>query len=282
MNNDFACFILSHGRANNVKTLSTLKTVGYTGKIYIIIDNKDESANEYYKKYGKSVITFDKLNISNRFDTADTFDDMRTIVYARNACFDIAENLNLKYFLELDDDYCDLEYRYIKGNKLMTIQVKNADQVFQRMINLLEDTNALTVAFAQGGDFIGGADSKNYAKGIMRKTMNTFFCKTSNRFWFVGRINEDVNTYVTLGMRGKLLLSTSRCNIVQTTTQKNKGGMSDVYLDTGTYLKSFYTVMMAPSCVTIREMGDNHKRLHHHIRWDNCVPMILDESVKKR
>lgn len=33
--------------------------------------------------------------------------------------------------------------------------------------------------------------------------------------------------------------------------QKNKGGMSDVYIDKGTYLKSFYSVMFAPSCVKI-------------------------------
>ena len=37
---DFAVFILTHGRADNVKTYKTLKRFGYTGKIYIIIDNE--------------------------------------------------------------------------------------------------------------------------------------------------------------------------------------------------------------------------------------------------
>ena len=35
---NFAVFILSHGRANNVITIKTLRDVGYTGKIYIIIN----------------------------------------------------------------------------------------------------------------------------------------------------------------------------------------------------------------------------------------------------
>ncbi len=33
-----------------------------------------------------------------------------------NACFDIAKNLGYKYFIQLDDDYYSLGYRYIEGN----------------------------------------------------------------------------------------------------------------------------------------------------------------------
>ena len=68
--NNFCVFILSHGRANNVKTLETLKKANYTGDWYIVIDNEDSTANEYYKKFGKDkVIMFDKLEISKTFDT---------------------------------------------------------------------------------------------------------------------------------------------------------------------------------------------------------------------
>ena len=48
---------------------------------------------------------FDKLEISKKFDEFDNFDDRRAIVYARNASFEIAKKLGLKYFLQLDDDY---------------------------------------------------------------------------------------------------------------------------------------------------------------------------------
>ena len=35
---NFAVFILTHGRPDNVKTIPTLKKCGYTGNIYFIVD----------------------------------------------------------------------------------------------------------------------------------------------------------------------------------------------------------------------------------------------------
>jgi len=281
MRNDFAVFILSHGRADKIKTLHSLEKGHYAGKIYIVIDNEDETAEEYYRLYGDRVIMFDKLEMAKRFDTGDNFDERRTIVYARNACFDIAEKLGLKYFLELDDDYTDFMFRKIKGNKLIGIECRQLERLFERMIDFLEESKALTVAFAQGGDFIGGADSKTFQKKLLRKAMNTFFCKTENRFDFLGRINEDVNTYTSLGSKGKLLFTVTDACITQMQTQKTGGGMTDVYLDSGTYLKSFYSVMYSPSCVKIGVMGGNSMRIHHHVYWNNCTPKILNERWKK-
>jgi hypothetical protein len=53
--------------------------------------------------------------------------------------------------------------------------------------------------------------------------------------------------------------------------------MTEAYLDSGTYVKSFYTVMVAPSCTSIRIMGPIHKRLHHKINWRTAVPLIIPE-----
>ena len=278
----FCVFILSHGRANNVKTLKALHKGNYTGDWYIIIDNEDEQAEEYYKRFGKDkVIMFDKLAISKTFDTADNFKERRTVVYARNACFKIAKELGVKYFLELDDDYSQFSYRKIKDNNFIKTDCKQLDNLFDYMIDFLDVSGAITVALAQGGDFIGGKDNGNYKKGILRKAMNTFFCRTDKPFDFIGRVNEDVNAYVENGLRGELLFTITRVSINQATTQAQKGGMSEQYLDCGTYLKSFYTVMYAPSCTTIGMMGAKHKRLHHKISWNNCAVKILSSKYKK-
>lgn len=281
MRDDFGVFILSHGRPDRVKTLKSLEKGRYTGKWWIVIDNEDDSAPEYYKRYKDRVIMFDKLEASKTFDTADTSQERRTIVYARNACFAIAKELGLEYFLELDDDYTSFEYRVIRDKKLAVFAVKSLDGLFSAMINFLDDTGAITVALSQGGDFIGGKDSKFYHDKVSRKAMNTFFCKVSNPFQFVGRINEDVNTYTSLGSKGKLILTISDASITQVQTQANKGGMTDVYLDGGTYLKTFYTVIFSPSCTKVGMMGDKHKRIHHMIDWNRCVPKILNEKWKK-
>ena len=277
---DFAVFILTHGRPDRIHTLKTLEKQGYTGDWYLVIDNEDKKADEYYKNYGDKVIMFDKKAISLTFDTADLSDDRRAIVYARNACFQIAKELGIKYFVEFDDDYTSFNLRYPKDGKLAARTLENLDDIFEMMLDFLEDTQALTVCFSQGGDHIGGLTGR-WKKGLIRKVMNSFFCRTDRPFQFLGRVNEDVNTYTYLGSKGELMLTTTDLMLVQLQTQSNQGGMTDLYLDSGTYLKSFYTVMYMPSAVEIREMGTANRRLHHHVKWNNCVPMILNERYKK-
>lgn len=283
MRDNFAVFILTHGRPDNVITYNTLKDLNYSGKIYLVIDNEDDKAEEYYKKFGKdNVIMFDKLKISKEFDTIDNSEERRTVVYARNACFNIAEELGIEYFLELDDDYDQFRGRIEKDNKLSDFKIKDINKLFESMIKFLDTSGALTVAFAQGGDFIGGANSAVWQQKIRRKAMNTFFCKTSRRFNFIGRINEDVNTYVTRGIRGDLMLTIADVMINQLETQSNAGGMTDVYLDSGTYVKSFFTIIVAPSCVKISSMGNKFRRIHHKVNWNKCIPKILNEKWKKK
>ena len=282
MKKKFAVFILSHGRADNIITLETLKKGNYTGDWYILIDNEDKTADQYYKLYGKDkVIMFDKLAVSKTFDTADTFQDRRTIVYARNVCFDIAEKLGIDYFLELDDDYTTFLYRYIKDNRLLSTPVRQLDRLFELMIDFLESSGATTVALAQGGDLIGGAKGSKFHQRVLRKAMNTFFCKTSNRFQFLGRINEDVNTYANLGSKGHLFLTITDVAINQKQTQTNKGGMSNIYLDSGTYLKSFYSVMFSPSFVQVYRLMTTNSRIHHRLNYEKGVPKIINQKYKK-
>lgn len=64
-------------------------------------------------------------------------------------------------------------------------------------------------------------------------------------------------------------------------TQSNAGGMTSIYLDGGTYIKSFYTIICSPNCAKIRTMGRTNRRLHHSINWKTAVPVIIDEKHKK-
>lgn len=278
---DFAVFILTHGRPDTIHTLDTLKRGNYTGKWYLVIDNEDKQAERYYEKYGKErVIMFDKLAISKTFDTADLSQERRAIVYARNACFQIAKDLNLKYFVEFDDDYTSIGIRYPKDGKLSQLSCENLDEIFELMVDFLLETDALTVCMSQGGDHMGGLTGR-WKKSILRKAMNSFFCRADRPFQFLGRVNEDVNTYTLLGSQGQLMMTITDLMLNQMQTQSNSGGMTDLYLDGGTYLKSFYTVLYMPSAVTVQPMGTSHKRLHHKVNWKHCVPLILDERYKK-
>ena len=280
-NNDFAVFILSHGRADNIITLEALKKGNYTGKIYIIIDDEDKQGERYKELYGDNVITFSKKEMDGTFDIGDNFNDRRVVVYARNKCHEIAKKLGLKYFLELDDDYTDFCFRYDDNGSLRRIQCKNLDKLFASVVDFLEVSGAHAIAFAQGGDYIGGVGSRVWSMKLTRKVMNTFFCKTDRPFQFYGRINEDTTMYTTLGQKGYLFFTLGDVMVNQLQTQLNSGGLTDIYLDKGTYYKSFCSVMFSPSCVKVSSMGDTHRRIHHKVLWGKCTPKILNQKYKK-
>ena len=279
---EFAVFILTHGRPNRVYTYATLEKCGYTGPVYFVVDNEDLTVDEYRKNFGANrVIVFDKLAISKRYDTADTEKDRRAIFYARNACFDIAKDLGYEHFIELDDDYTTFDYRYVEGTHLRARRCKSLDEAFEAMVDFLEDSKAAAVAFAQAGDLIGAPENDMIQAGYKRKCMNSWVLRTDSPLRFVGRINEDVNTYVVNGIRGDLFLTVPHIALVQKETQSNAGGMTELYKENGTYLKSMYTVMMAPSCVKVAMMGPAKPRLHHRISTHYAYPKVLSERYYK-
>lgn len=280
---NFCVFIMSYGRADNIVTLKTMQKKRYTGAWYIIVSTDDPTLQEYKDKYGDKVLVFSKEEIEKTFDVADNLPGKKTIVYARNACFEFAQQLGYDYFLELDDDYQSFGFRYTKdGGKTLTEQaLYDLDTAFENMLEFLDASGALAVAFCQGGDFIGGATGGAFQKRLLRKAMNTFFCTTKRPFKFVGKMNEDVNAYVGEAIKGGLFFSIADISITQKQTQANAGGMTDAYLASGTYVKSFYSVIFAPSAVYLAEMGAHHRRIHHRVRWNNCAPKIISEKWKK-
>lgn len=283
MRDDFCAFILTHGRPDRVYTIETLERFGYTGKVFLVIDDEDKTGDEYRRRFGDRVLTFSKAEIARRFDEADNFDDRRAIFYARNACFDLAREVGCRYFIELDDDYTGLYFRFDDKQRYGVWRAECLDEILSALLDYFETIPALSICISQGGDHIGGATgSFSETVTAKRKAMNTFICDVERPFSFVGRINEDVNTYVLGGRRGDLFLTITSVQVNQKQTQSNAGGMTDLYLDSGTYVKSFYSVMVSPSCVKISEMGSSHRRIHHAIDWPSTAVQILHERHRKK
>ena len=285
---NYAVFIMTHGRADNVWTDKTLRKCGYTGKIYYVIDTDDKQAERYKQNFGaENVLIFDKKEVEKQMDTGDIEGSMKCVVFARNKCFDFAKEIGLDYFIEADDDYDALSFRYSFEGQLKSKPIRFVDDIFEATFDFLDDTGAMSVAPAQCGDYIGGMNGRTWKNRLLRKCMNLFFCKTDRRINFIGRINEDVNTYAFGGQRGDLYFTIADWCLNQKPTQAQAGGMTDTYLDNGTYLKSFYSVMWNPSCVKIAAMGSpsdkggGHYRLHHNVDWAHCTPMIISEKWKK-
>jgi len=283
--NDFAVFILTHGRADNVRTYDQLRRQGYSGDIFLIVDDMDDTVDEYRKRYGDQVFVFNKRAAADRTDACDNLNDMRAVVFARNECFRIAPRIGVKYFLVLDDDYTAFNFRFNDRYEWTTkdITSRNLDRVFAAFVDFLKATPTKTITMAQGGDYIGGAASK-YGSTITltRKAMNSFFCDATRPIEFMGRINEDVNAYCRWATVGDLFFTNNQIALNQAQTQQNARGLTDIYLSLGTYVKSFYTVLVHPSGAVVSMMNSRTSpRIHHKVDWIKTTPMIIREDYRK-
>ena len=284
MNKSFAAFILTHGRSDKIYTFNALKKVGYTGEIHLVVDDEDDTIEEYKKNFGDNVHVFCKQEWFDKSDTCDAANSPRSVILpARNFCFELARKLGKEYFLELDDDYSYFSVKGIRNGVFHNfLNFNNFDAICEKYIEFLDSNeHILTVCFAQNGDYIGGKDGGMYEKKIKFKGMNTFFCKTTRPFRFSGRINEDVTTAVMEERKGNIFLTIGDMTLNQMDTQQNSGGMTTCYQETGTYQKSFYSVIACPSAVKIGIISDGHARIHHNVSWEKVHPYILSEKWKR-
>ena len=156
MINNFAIFILTHGRPNNQKTLDALLLSGYTGEYYLVVDNLDKTKDDYIKKYGKKVIVFDKVEYVEKTDTGLITPMINFAVFARNAIETIAKNMGYKYFGMFDDDISKFRFRYEESGRLTSLSVQNMDEVLKTYIEYMRNGKIACVSFGVVTQYIGG------------------------------------------------------------------------------------------------------------------------------
>lgn len=301
---DFCVIILSHGRPHDQATVKTLEKFGYTGDWYIILDNEDETIDEYKKIYGENKIAiFNKEDVINSgaVDTLDNFRIKKTVVYARYASYGIVKKMGYKYFMMCEDDHDSLRWRMnpeIQYSSKMVSCDKSYcafDKIIDTMLDYLISTPRIqTLCMAQSGDYIGGGGSKMSTQQYRRKAMGTFITRVDDPIKFSGTMNDDTNAYTTLASIGNLMLTTGFIAVNTKPTQKNSGGNTDLYAAMGTYVKSFYSVIGHPSGVKVAVLFNTSARkavgpktneefrLHHRVNWKNVAPMILREEIRKK
>lgn len=272
----FAVFVLSHGRPEYSKTYDCLLRSGYDGHIVFVVDNQDKTRDGYIQKYGReNVYVFDKEYVAGWTDSMNNFNDRKAAVFARNVCWEIAKDLGYDYFCVIDDDTESFCHKQIE-KEIKSVRFGDVCKIFvEYLINSPFDS----IAFSQGGDHIGGYNPEK--RNCKRKCMNSWFCKTDKPFRFYGTMNDDINACIINGIKGKLFLTIYTYMLHQPPTQTVSGGVTDAYLKYGTYVKSFYSVILSPSSVKIAMMGHSSPRLHHKIRWEKTVPCIISEIYKK-
>ena len=280
----FVVIVLCHNRPNDTTTPATLRNSGYTGNIILLLDDEDETIDQYRKNFPDLQIgIYSKDRYMQFIDSMDNLRNKRCAVYARNACFDVAGDNGYEYFCQMDDDYTSIPYRYIEDGKLYRDNNSNLDEVFKAYLEFMETNEHIgSVAFAEPGDFTGGVTSYLNVQKYRLKCMGSWICYVNRRLIFTGTMNDDVTTYSLYGSRGMLFYTFNFIMIDTPPTQTVKGGMTELYLGTGTYMKTFYTMLSCPSFVKVGMYGDHHYRIHHNFKWDNAVPKLISGRYKKK
>lgn len=298
----YAIFISAY-RNTKIKTLQTLTRCGYIdhSNIYIIVGIDDPNLEEFKEKYKDHCIIFDKEKDALPYiDTCinkENFTYLST-VFTSTAQMKIAKELGYKYFMQLDDDSNNFMIRYVYKDKLINIKKTEEgvlDNFINKAIDILDSSpKVYGVSFLQAGDLMGGVESLPYVVG-KRKFMNTRIYDVEKQLKFIGLLNEDTTYYTQYGKLGYIFLTLDGLVLDQLDSQnKSSGtGLTSLYAKFGTYIKSFFSLIVNPSALKIMVMGGGGKlnenankriynpRIHHFIEWENICPKILDEKWRK-
>ena len=275
--------IITYKRANQQATVKTLRRNGYTGDIYLIVDDSDPQLDTYKKLYGENVLVFSKAKVRKRMDTMVNSPIWGAGVYARNFAFRAAKKLGYKYFVSMDDDYSGFYYKVDGDGEYANTRIQDLDRIIKAHVRFLVKTNISCVAWAQGGDFQGGEVGQLARSRFkpMRKMMNVFFFRTDRPIKFSGVMNGDSVTGLDYGRRGHIILTNCLICTIPIQSQTLEGGLTDLYKEMGTYSKSFFSVLMNPSATKVAYLPDIG-RVHHVITGRYAYPLIVSEKLRKK
>lgn len=277
--NECAIFILSNGRPDKVKTYDYLKT-SFSGDVYILCDDQDETLPYYKDKFGSKVIVFDKDEWVKKSDPMDNFNSKKSVLYARNAVFEIAAAMGYRYFAMADDDIKDLQFRYEHDGKLLAKPVSNLDKVIDYIVQLMSATAISYFSFGTDKNFIGGVQNRNFQKKVIDKVYNFIICKSGQQHSYKGIMNEDeIHNVISLST-GVLLKSLTAIQIVMEPVGKAEtGGNSETYKENGYYsfTRNFYPIIACP----FLEVKQNSKGFIFGADRNLYTPKILSEELKQ-
>lgn len=288
MRDDFAIFICTHGRPDKQLTMKMLMARGYSGKVYLVLDDTDKTVQEYIDVWGaENIYIFNKNHYINTCDTGNNIPYYKTILYAKNAVEDIAKSLGLSYFVIADDDIFNLRIRFPEENKLKSFKIFTLDNILEYYIDFMQDADLAILGF--GTMFYSGIKVLSPSCLMnLRVPFNFVFRRTTVPIDWKSSYGEDIITatfYQKFGYR-MLVVPYVQIDMIAPGSGAD-GGMDQTYADRkyGIFKCLLYFLMFSP--------GTTHLRSHMKSRASTKInvvaaylqnktfPKILSDSYKK-
>lgn len=286
MREDFAIFILTHGRPHNQRTVEALNESGYTGKVYLVLDDLDDTREEYCKLYN-NVLVFNKYEYVSNTDTGLTKPYINFAVFARNAIEDFAKKLGYKYFGMFDDDIHRFRHRIICKDQLLSEVVVDLDSVIDLYLEFMEDCNLACTSFGVSTQFIGGLKRLNQCSpdnNSLRLCYNAYIRNVMFDVKWKTNLCEDRITsiyYNTIGQVWQQLI------FIQIDTAplygEVEGGNSSVYRQLDDFTKVFFPIVTNPNSnyVSVYRSGNKDYMITHIVGEHVLCPKIISGGYVK-
>lgn len=281
MTKKFAVFILTHGRPHNQLTVKSLHDVGYTGEWYLVLDDQDDTYDEYVKVWGiDRIIVFDKDYFIHTTDTGLHTPVPKFAVFARNAIEFVARILGYETFMMLDDDITKFRIRLPEGNSLKSYQFKdNFDEIIDKSVDFVLNCDVACMGLGFCNLYIGGVENFNKENPRQRLCAEAFIRNTAHQVSWRLNMVEDMITSIDAAMSGKVWLQFLPIQVeIKMSEGEVDGGNSDVYRQLGMYRVSFMPVIAYPSANAVR-LGK--KSWASTTSPDKCIPKIISSRYRK-
>ncbi len=272
-------YIISKGRPQ-CHTARTLTEMNYPGPWFIVCGNNDETLEEYKAKWGADrILVFDWYEQIKHTDVLDNFGFTKHAsgaVPVRNAVFELSRQRGERRHWQLDDDYTGF---WLTNTELNHNDKMTGEQLYWwcgRIAKFGDDTKMANVGF-----MLSSSQFPASAKGFNSRVFNAH--NMSNEPGVTpewrGRLNDDVIHAVSVHRLGQMREMQFRfIGITMTLTQKEAGGLTEMYQALGTVRKTAYLMLVAPNAskLTIR-----FRRFHHEVKWQKLMVKLISEKWKK-
>lgn len=283
----FAVFILSHSRASRVETYNTLRSAGYTGKIYIVVDDEDPQLSTYKDRFENSddyteLLVFGKQPMIDIADTVYPEKKRSSALYARNFIENMAEIFRLDTFAMMDDDITSLRFRWIEDGSVKSHTVNSTmDKVFEYYSQYIIDAEIATASFPYSMFYVSGTSGLDKKITESRHTYQIHIRNTNFPVDWVSVINQDTITQLQTMQVGYIWWSIPYLVFDAEPMNSKSGGLKSVYDSIKDFDMAFLAVISNPSCCKVAYSSGPRSTMQIKEDKHTSYPMIVSERYMK-
>lgn len=281
MNDYQHIFIPSYHRSDNLKTVKYFLKINWDPKkIHVFIDSETDDIAKYESschEFGVNLHVFDMDEARRRYDYVHRPSKARRSAgQARNMFFDYAKENGIDFYVAMDDDTQNYQYRRL--GKYRQATGEDVRRVYSSVEDFMRRRKIGLFGLPQTGDYLGGNDRRFFIK----KVMNTTFYLLPYVYRGERGVQDDDTSLFTGVMNVGLFTGSPGygLTLLQTLSATSKGGLTDLYHECKLLNKALVCPIQFPSAIKAEKRKDNGGRVHHKVNYRYLMPKILKGDAR--